>query len=87
MKKIVFFLTLLLSVLLYAEPPLVKVAQEELDFSKRFVKLERHQQLKLYDYVKLVKARYILTKELVWVSGKIADAVSIQASMIGMQEK
>jgi len=89
MKKIVFFIMLSLSMKIYAdkEPPLVKVTKEELKWSKKFLKLERHQQKHLYDYVRLLKARYILTREMVWVSTKIAEAISVQSSMMLIQEK
>ena len=89
MKKIVFFIMLSLSMKIYAdkEPPLVKVTKEELKWSKKFLKLERYQQKNLYDYVRLLKARYILNREMVWVSTKIAEAISVQSSMILIEEK
>lgn len=87
MKKIVFSIMLSLSMQVYAAPPLVKVTNKELEFSKKFLKLERYQQKNLYDYVRLLKARYILTREMVWVSTKIAEAISVQSSMILIQEK
>jgi len=86
MKKIVFMMMLCMSMQVYAAP-LVDVAEDELDFSKKFLKLERYQQKNLYDYVRLLKARYILTREMVWVSTKIAEAISVQSSMILIQEK
>lgn len=88
MKKIVFSIMLSLSMHVYgAEAYLVKVTDEELNLSKKFLKLERYQQKNLYDYVRLLKARYILTREMVWVSTKIAEAISVQSSMILIQEK
>ncbi len=81
MKKIIILL-LIVSVSLYAKGELIPVTKEELDLSKEFVKLERIQQKNLYTYVKLVKNRYILTKEEVWVSRKITDAISLESSMI-----
>ena len=87
MKKIIFSIMLSLSMQVYADPPLVKVTKEELEWSKKFLKLERYQQKNLYDYVRLLKARYILTREMVWVSTKLAEAKSVQLSMILIQEK
>jgi len=81
MKKIMILLVMV-SISLYAKGELIPVTKKELELSKEFVKLERIQQTNLYTYVKLVKARYILTKEEVWVSRKITDAISIQSSMI-----
>jgi len=82
MKIILFCLIAIGWIPLNADAPLVKVAQKELAASKKFVRLERIQQTNLYAYVKLVKARYILTKEIVWLSDKMPNAISIQSSMI-----
>ena len=87
MKKIVFFIMLSLSMQVYAKAPLVKVTKKELKLSKKFLKLERHQQKNLYDYVRLLKSRYILTREMVWTSTKIVEAMSVQSSMILIKEK
>ena len=87
MKKIVLSIILSLSMKVYADKPLVKVAHEELKRSIKFLKLERHQQKNLYDYVRLLKSRYILTREMVWTSTKIVEAMSVQSSMILIKEK
>ena len=62
--------------------PLVDVANEELEYSNKFVRLERIQQKNLFGYVKLVKAHYISIKEQVWLSAKIIDAIDVQSRMI-----
>ena len=84
MRKIIFLITVILMTTYWAEaePPLVKVAQIELDKSKRFVKFERIQQKRLYDYVRLLRKRYLLTKEMVWVSDKIVEAIYLQSSLL-----
>ena len=84
MKKIIFLIivTLMIPHYVVSAAPLVKVAEKELGFSKTFVKLERIQQKRLYDYVRLLKKRYLLTKELVWVSNKIVDGVYLQSSLL-----
>ena len=81
MKIIVFSFIIIAWAPLYA-PPLVFVANKELNASKEFVRLERIQQTNLYSYVKFVKARYILTKEIVWLSDKMPDAIELQTSML-----
>jgi len=82
MKIILFFLIAIVWIPLNADAPLVTVTKKELSASKKFVKLERIQQTNLYAYVKLVKARYILTRQTVWLTGKMNDAIDIQAKMI-----
>jgi len=86
MIKIMIIL-LMLYVPLNAVAPLVKVAQLELDKSKIFLKYERHQRKKLYAYTKLVKVRYLLSKELVWVSTKIVDGIYLQSCMIRIMKE
>jgi len=83
MKKIMIMIVFIIFMPLHVNAAdLVDIAKKELYFSKNFLKYERHQRKKLYAYVKLVKARYVSSKELVWVSNKIVDAIYLQSSMI-----
>ena len=84
MKKIIFLIivTLMIPHYVVSAAPLVDVAKEELEKSKKFVKLERIQQKRLYDYVRLLRKRYLLTKELVWVSNQMVDAIYLQSSLL-----
>ncbi len=88
MKKIVISVSLLALMLVTAEakPPLVKVANDELIYSKRYMQFEKHQKNKLYDYVRLLKNRYILTREMVWQSEKISEAIYLQSALIRLGE-
>jgi len=87
MKRIVSFILLCVSIHLYALPPLVDVADQELKDSIKFMKREKHQKNKLYDYVRLLKNRYLLTRETVWVSNKISDAVYLQSNILLLREQ
>lgn len=89
MKKIVISVSLLLFMLVTSEAadtPLVDVAQKELDYSKRYMQFEKHQKNKLYDYVRLLKNRYVLTREMVWQSEKISEAIYLQSALIRLGE-
>ncbi len=89
MKKIVISVSLLALMLVTTEakpPPLVKVADDELKYSKRYMQFEKHQKNKLYDYVRLLKNRYVLTRELVWQSEKVSEAIYLQSALIRLGE-
>ena len=89
MKKIWIGVSLLLFMLVTSEAadtPLVDVAQEELNCSKRYMQFEKHQKNKLYDYVRLLKNRYVLTREMVWHSEKISEAIYLQSALIRLGE-
>ena len=88
MKKILIsvYLLALSSVSIEALPPLVDVADKELKFSIKYMKREKHQKNKLYDYVRLLKNRYVLTREMVWQSEKISEAIYLQSALIRLGE-
>jgi len=81
MKKIVFYIMLTLFIPLSANS-LVGVTHTESEDAINFVKNERYQQQQLYDYVRLLKEHYVLSKALVWTSNKIAEAIDIQFTMM-----
>jgi hypothetical protein len=81
MKKIIIVFVLSnISGLLYAHP-LDIPADKELKISKKFLRFEKIQKKHLYKYVRLVKARYLLQKEVPWVSKNILDAINIKAQL------
>lgn len=89
MKKVLISVCCLVLMLVSIEAgdtPLVDVAQEELDDSKRYMQFEKHQKNKLYDYVRLLKNRYVLTRELVWQSEKVSEAIYLQSALIRLGE-
>ena len=87
MKKIVSIIILLMYLPLYAKKPLVVVANKELNYSKSFLRYERYQQRDLYALAKLLKKRYILTKEEKWLSNKITNAIYLQSTMISLTKE
>jgi len=81
MKKIIY-ISLLTLFIEAKKPPLVDVAQREEEFSIKYVNYERWQEKYLYDYVRLVKARYISTKEIIWLSHNIVEAIYLESKII-----
>jgi len=51
--------------------PMIDVAQKELKWSQHCLKLEKIQKVYLYQYTKMVKARYLLSKSFPFVSKNI----------------
>jgi len=69
---------------LYAAP-LDDVANKELAFAKKFLKFEKIQKKHLYNYVRLLKARYLVEKEIPWVSQNIFNAIYINTQMSSLR--
>lgn len=61
--------------------PLCKPALVEAEYSEHFLLLEQIRKDYLYAYVRLLKARYLLRKEIPWVSRNILDAIELQSRM------
>jgi len=83
MKILTMYISLMIGVFSYGAEPLVSVAEKELEKSKHFLKLEKIRREHIYDYTKMVKARYLLTKKTPFLSDKISNGLTLKASAYG----
>jgi len=81
MKKTVVILFFIFFIIANAAD-LDDVANKELEYSKHFLHLEVIQQVYLDRYVRLLKARYLLSKQMPWASNNILNAIDLKSRMI-----